>query len=41
MVNKVYFSGDEHRVTLSTIDDEPGSDYINASFIDVSTILLV
>ena len=35
------FTTDDHtRVTLAEVDGCPGSDYINANFIDVSIILL-
>ena len=34
------FSVDHTRVKLASIDDEPGSDYINASYIHVSVSLL-
>ena len=36
----LYFSVDHSRVHLSMIDEIPGSDYINANFCDVSTMVI-
>lgn len=43
-LNVFFFSGcfttDDHtRVTLAEVDGHPGSDYINANFIDVSACM--
>lgn len=36
-----YLSDDYNRVVLTTIEDIPDSDYINASYVDVSNIISV
>lgn len=32
------FADDYNRVVLETIEGEPDSDYVNASYVDVSTL---
>ena len=41
MLAILFFNEDDHsRVVLSTVEESPGSDYINASRVDVSTMCI-